>query len=859
MNFHLIKISSRITVLFVFLSFSISGQVRYEDNTLLYGNDQFIKKIKVEKDHPGTISVSVFSPDDEKKYCSTDNIPFFEFVLNHQVITSSDKLWRYRNYFIRQMENGGTEIKIIIDGAGKPVKGLQVIIYQQFFPNTTLVRELLELKATAQKQFEINKINGKLHFKFPQYEIMSGEFVNSTEIRIASWAEEIIDVNNKISYDDRFQEGRFSDLNLAMNHMFNPAIKEKKLEKGLDIVTKGPVNIISGSNMQWIMAYEHASQDNLRGLVDEEKIKGENLILDKGQGTGGIFSFPVSNNDFQFLGFRQNQSGATTHVGIEAFHGAYLEGEVIDNEHPYSSVWTASAFSENTSADASRAIIHDYLWRCICEKPASRQPEFYYNTWGMQRRVGKTFPAIRDLMTEKNLIAEIRRAAELGVDIFVLDDGWEQAQGEWTPHEERLPNGLKPVREELDRHGIKMGLWFSPMGIDKTTQRYKDHPEWVIKDSEGNPVIAQWGHPAFDFVSGFYDLFVSDCKKMIDEGARFFKWDAINTFYSSLPGLHHGSAAYSEAELRARYEYLLPIYVTRAMKELTDYEPELVIEIDLTEARRAMIGLAVLSQGKYFWMNNGASGYNDYSTFRAKSMRHIPNRFAGIIPLELFTYANYPQNQNKSQRYNVNTSIIAGHGFWGNLDETSIRERETIKENVLKSKRVLSYVKNIITEVTGRVGSSPEIYSQVNREKGAGQIIAFSGSAIDYEYKTKINPSNVLGVLNNSYSIENDNLILNFQFPMADASREAFIIPNENNGISIIKSSCWLKELDYTSEGLQYISGTDGEQIIMWDKKNGQPHCKESADISIVINENRLFYHLTVKVNKPQTTVVINK
>ena len=40
------------------------------------------------------------------------------------------------------------------------------------------------------------------------------------------------------------------------------------------------------------------------------------------------------------------------------------------------------------------------------------------------------------------------------------------------------------------------------------------------------------------------------------------KWDAINTFYSSLPNLHHGDSTVLEEERRARYEYLLPIYVT---------------------------------------------------------------------------------------------------------------------------------------------------------------------------------------------------------------------------------------------------------------------------------------------------------
>ena len=177
---------------------------------------------------------------------------------------------------------------------------------------------------------------------------------------------------------------------------------------------------------------------------------------------------------------------------------------------------------------------------------------------------------------------------------------------------------------------------------------------------------------------------------MIDQGCRFMKWDAINTFYSSLPDLDHGSNKYSKEELRARYEYLLPIYVVRAMEVLTDYEPELIIEMDVTEARRVMVGLAPRSQGKLFWMNNGASWYNDYTTFRTQSMRTIANEFGGIIPLELFTYANYPQNERGAMKYNVNNSLLAGHGFWGNLQLMNSEERKWVGKQVEMSKKVLA-------------------------------------------------------------------------------------------------------------------------------------------------------------------------
>jgi hypothetical protein len=482
-------------------------------------------------------------------------------------------------------------------------------------------------------------------------------------------------------------------------------------------------------------------------------------------------------------------------------------------------------------------------------------PEFYYNTWGMQRN-DKTKP-LRGILTYDRIFEEIEYAAELGVDIFVLDDGWENTQGEWFPNSERLNKGLAPIKKKLDDYGIKMGLWYSPMGIDSTTQRYKNHPDWVIKDSEGNPILAQWNHPAFDFVSGFFDVFVEDCKKMIDEGCRFMKWDAINTFYSSLPNLLHGSDAYPEEEIRARYEYLLPIYVVRAMEILTDYEPELIIEMDLTEARRVMTGLAPLSHGKLFWMNNGASWYNDYTTFRTQSMRTIVNEFAGIIPFELFTYANYPHNITGNMKYNVHNSLLAGHGFWGNLKLMNATERKWIGEQVKQSKKVLPYLVDVNPKVTGVVGDSPEIYSIVNDNEAAGQIIAFSAEPVNKEVMVELNPGKMLVVLNNSYSLINNQLTVPFSFKEKESSSAVIILPNNGNGISMVSSTSEILDAKTDDGKLFYLVAKPGTQTILVNKKHGKPNVSCFKKVDFKINEENSNFKLEIVTTEIDSEVIV--
>ena len=658
---------------FLILTFTtFAACEKVADESIVLSNEQLTKKIYSSTTNPAAIWVECFDQDQQLIATTSADLPFFEFYLNQELISAHDPIWIKTSDSQRSMANGGTEHTLKFRAAKGTAEGLQVVILQQIFPNSTLIREKIMLEATPNASFQLNKNQGKLHFKFPQYHFTETHASNGevTEIKLASW---------------ELKPTTFEKLDAQLvgtakkyNHMYYPQIVTQELATAPGPNLKGPIAILSGRDYSWLTAYEHASQDNLNGIVQNtEQSSGNQGLNDPLQGTKGVFDFPKSDDDFRFIDIQYQKQAQGVDVSVDYRLGAYLDGELIDVQHPYAGVWSATAFYAGNDIETGKGIIRNYLLRQICEKPASREPEFYYNTWGMQREVDSRGAAdLRGVLTYERIFEEIEYAAELGVDIFVLDDGWEQMQGDWTPHQQRLPQGLAPIKQKLDELGIKMGVWFSPAGIDSTAQRYRQHPEWVIFDFEQNPIKAQWGHPAFDMVSDFLEVFIEDCKQLIDEGALFFKWDAINTFYSSLPNLDHGSEEYTPQELRERYAYLLPIYITRAMEVLTDYEPELIIEIDLTEARRVMMGLAPLSQGKLFFMNNGASSYNDYSGYRAMSMRTIPNEYAGIVPLELFTYANYPHNSANSMHYNVHTSLIAGHGFWGNLELTSEQERQ---------------------------------------------------------------------------------------------------------------------------------------------------------------------------------------
>ncbi len=840
----------KIPFLIIFVLCSIiplSGSTEYGSNldSIVLSNDSFTKKIFTSGEKPASISVKFYDSKNVLVAETNKNLPLFEFCLNNMVFSSNDPMWLNTAVNQRKMQNGGIEYSLEFRGSNGLVDGLEITIYQQIFPNSTLIREKLILINSGNQAFRLNKNNGKILFKFPQYSLLLKDKskTSSTEFRLANWESKPITFGDKTKF----------------NHMFYPDIRDHELSESNLLSLKGPISIINNEKYSWMTAFEHASQDNLNGIIKNREKEQENLdFIDPLQGTIGAFNFPKHNDDFKFIDIQYLKQADNISVSVNLNRGAYLDNEEINAQHPYATVWNATAFYEDNDIEKGKKIIQQYLLNQICEKPASRKPEFYYNTWGMQREANiVNNKDIRGVLTYNRIFEEIQYAAELGVDIFVLDDGWEQMQGDWTPNKERLPQGLAPIKQKLDEYGLKMGLWFSPAGIDPNAQRYKEHPEWIILDSEKNPIKAQWGLPAFDMVSDFFEYFIEDCKKLIDDGVLFFKWDALNTFYSSLPNLDHGSDKYSDKEIRERYEYLFPIYITRAMEILTDYQPELVIEIDLTEARRVMMGLAPLSQGKLFFMNNGVSSYNDYSSYRTMSIRTIPKEYAGIIPLELFTFASYPQNTMNSMHYNVNTSLIAGHGFWGNLKLMSHSERLEVSEKVKKSKQILTYIVESNLEIQGDIGDPLEIYSQINHEESAGQIIIFNNEKpYSFENKIKVDTNKFLAVLNQPYLLASDSININFHDDKNFSTNEAFILPNKGLGISILSSTCILDKVDLNKDSLEYVTKGKGQQIIIWNNTYGELLITGSTEIEYAIEKLKENMVIRISTNSETPTII---
>ena len=692
----------------------------------------------------------------------------FELCVNSVFVSSSDPVWRFESVSRDTLSNGGVVATFVFKGRGK-LGDLVLAWDREYFPTGAFVRERLRLSSGREAKMRLSDCDGRNHLVFPRYSFENEGSAQAKEIRIAGF-------RKKRAFPD--------------HHIFHPDSSFFSLDTA-DVCVKGPFLVVEDGAHKFVTSYEHASHDYVdfktnkrKGAMGVAASKGGN---DAAQGVEGE-TLQLTDDDLWFISSNASASSGRLLLWNSLRHGGYLDGEEIPCGQWYETVW--STLSVLAPESDENEAIREYLFSRITENAQSRIADFYYNSWGMQRQSGSLY----DVMNEERLKEEMRYAAECGATTFVVDDGWHETFGHWVCNPERIPSGLGALCAYMDSLGLRPGIWLSLPGAGAATQRALEHPEWLIRDLAGEPLLAQWRNPVYDLVGPYYDELLGDLKALCDLGFRFFKWDAMNIFSSTLPGLWHGSDAYSERERADRYNYLLPFMVTRLMRELREYCPGVVIENDLTEPERCMMGLMPLQEGKFYFNNNGSSKYGDYSPYRSKSMRAVINEFAPFFPQELFTYAFYPMDAEPwfAEEYNVTSALSAGHGIWGNLALTTPSQRSACKSLFDKASKVLPHIAGRGVEVSGAPGSSFETYVQRDSLSGFALVTAFGSSypaksgpkgyasalplGVDHVLSVAVDTSAVLGVLGCPFRLGPDGVELSFSFDAADNCASAFVL-----------------------------------------------------------------------------------
>ena len=108
-----------------------------------------------------------------------------------------------------------------------------------------------------------------------------------------------------------------------------------------------------------------------------------------------------------------------------------------------------------------------------------------------------------------------------GYGIFQVDDGYQSAVGDWLTFSSKFPNGLKPIFELAKAQGLERGIWCAPFIALEHSTLVKTHPEWVLKDKAGQPVICG-NHPLWGGLFFALDTENSELRKHLSEVFRTY-------------------------------------------------------------------------------------------------------------------------------------------------------------------------------------------------------------------------------------------------------------------------------------------------------------------------------------------------
>lgn len=124
-------------------------------------------------------------------------------------------------------------------------------------------------------------------------------------------------------------------------------------------------------------------------------------------------------------------------------------------------------------------------------------------------------------------------AANLGIELFVLDDGWYGQRndiytslGDWQPNEKKLGQPLKQFVQEIHQQGMKFGLWFEPEMVSPQSQLFKQHPDWIIRVPFHKPQLARHQY-VLDLSREEVQAFIIESISTIirDHQVDYVKWD----------------------------------------------------------------------------------------------------------------------------------------------------------------------------------------------------------------------------------------------------------------------------------------------------------------------------------------------
>ena len=279
--------------------------------------------------------------------------------------------------------------------------------------------------------------------------------------------------------------------------------------------------------------------------------------------------------------------------------------------------------------------------------------------------------------TEDILLEIARTAKDDGIELFVLDDGWFGARsgetsglGDWYANTDRLPNGISGLSRKIEELGMKFGLWFELEMVNKDSELYRNHPDWIIKtpnrsSSHGrNQYVLDFSrNEVVDYIFEMVDKILSE------SSISYIKWDmnrCITECYSAaLP-------SYKQGEVFHRY--ILGVY--DLYERLINKHPYILFESCASGGGRFDPGM--LYYAPQCWTSDDSDAIERIKIQYGTSYVYPISSMGAHVSIT----PNHQLFRNASLETRGNVAYFGAFGYELDLTKLTKEEHEIIKKQV---------------------------------------------------------------------------------------------------------------------------------------------------------------------------------
>jgi alpha-galactosidase len=350
-----------------------------------------------------------------------------------------------------------------------------------------------------------------------------------------------------------------------------------------------------------------------------------------------------------------------------------------------------------------------------------------------QATAGQPLPKVRPVIynsweatgfnvNEAGQLALAEKAAALGIDRFVMDDGWFGARkddhaglGDWTVNAQKFPHGLKPLIDKVHVLGMDFGLWVEPEMVNPDSDLYRRHPEWVLnfagrpRAEERNQLVLNLARPEVRaYVLGFLDKLLSE------NDIAFLKWDYNRNW--SEPGWDQLPAA---EQKRVYVEFTRNLYGILA--ELRQKHPN--VEIESCSGGGGRVDLGILHYTDEVWPSDNTDPFDRLTQQDGFSYAYTPQ----VMMAWVTDSPHWLNKRTTSLEYRMLSSMQGSLGIGANITAWSPEEAAMAKRLIAAYHQVQPTIVqgDLYRLISPREGSEFSATQTVSKDKSQTVVFAF--------------------------------------------------------------------------------------------------------------------------------------